>query len=509
MSVTLSQILKLPCLKDATVIGGKQVMDRPITSVSVLEYAQPTPLLDEFFEKNRFIGSEIALTCWYNIKDDVDAQCNVLKHLADYGEVAVILYYLGIVVKELDKRVIEVADSYGIALIIMPERKLNYRYSEVITAVMEAIIKDRTEQTHFSGDLLTQITKLPEHLRTMDTLLSMLRDRIHASFILTDQNNKLLNSVAYPQAALSDITQALDAQHYPPTWWRFQNRITAGKGPAMYLQIINTEGSPFPNEVIRQIIEVVQLFVNIWNPHHNQFISAEMIRTILRDEPIKMRRLGELFNIDVAALQEMWVLVPLGEDHDYDERRNELIRDLKENYRICIGDIYEKHIVAFTDGNCLGQRDTVAKKFHATGCQVFSIQHMHNTTEVRQAYLRIQETKEACRSIFPHKTIYTAEDATFAKNCLDCIENGQLSIEDHTLCLRPIKQDPENLRTLAALLLDCQGSISQAAQQLNLHVNSVKYRVQKLNALIGSDILTFPLNTFLAFAMGILRVLES
>jgi len=509
MSVYLSQLLDLPCLKDAKVLGGKSALDRPVTSVSVLEYAQPTALLDEFFEKNRFIGSEVALTCWYNIRSDVDAQCNILKDLANYGEVGVILYYLGIIVKKLDQRVIDMADAYGIALIVMPEGRLNYRYSEVITSVMEKIIKDRTEQSLFSGDLLNQVTKLPEHLRTMDTLLSMLRDRLHASFLLTDQNGKLLNSVAYPLAAEPNLVHAMETHRFPSLWWRCQSRITAGKGPSMYLHIIHIEGVELSEETLRQIVEVVQLFVNIWNPQHNQFISAEMIRTILRDEPIKMRRLGELFHIDVAALQEMWVLIP-GKKEESNEKYKEILTQiLKENYAICVCDTYEKQTVAFTDGKCLGLREEIAQGLNAFGCQVFSIQHTLTTTEVRQSYLRIQETHEACRSIFPCKSYYTAQDIAFAKSCLECIENGQLSIEKETLHLRPIEQDDESLRTLAVLLLDCQGSIARTAENLNLHINSVKYRVQKLNTLFGSEVTAFPLSGFLAFATAVLRVLRS
>jgi DNA-binding PucR family transcriptional regulator len=127
---------------------------------------------------------------------------------------------------------------------------------------------------------------------------------------------------------------------------------------------------------------------------------------------------------------------------------------------------------------------------------------------VRQAYLTIQETKQACRFIFPGKRYYTAQDIAFAKNCLLCIEKGQLSIEKHTKCLRPIEQDSESLKTLAVLLLDCQGTIAKTAQMLNLHTNSVKYRVQKLNSLFGSEVTAFPLNSFLAFAVGVMRVLE-
>nr|WP_319473758.1 PucR family transcriptional regulator [uncultured Sphaerochaeta sp.] len=509
MSVMLYQLLELPCLKDATVVAGHEALTRPVTSVSVLEYAEPTALLAEFFEKNRFIGSEIALTCWYNIRSDVEAQCNIIEALANYGEVAVILYYLGIIVQELDPRVLDVANANGIALIVMPKGNISYRYSEVIAPVMEAIIKDRTEQSLFSGDLLNQITRLPEHLRTMDTLLSMLRDRLHTSFILTDQNNTLLNAVAYPMAAEPILVKALDTHRFPPEWKKTKQRITASKGPAMFLYVITTDGTVLSQEVLRQIEEVVQLFVNIWNPQHNQFISEEMIRTILRDEPIKMRRLGELFHIDVAALQEMWVLIPENKGFAEERYRNRFAEVLKENYNICICDTYEKQIVAFTDGACLGERDAIAQDLTELEGTVFSIQHTLTTTEVRLSYLTIQETKEACHSIFPDKRLYTAQDIAFAKDCLQCIEQGQLSIESKLHCLRPTRQDTESLRTLAVLLLDCQGSIAKTAHKLNLHTNSVKYRVQKLNTLFGSEITAFPLNSFLAFALGVRRILES
>lgn len=34
----------------------------------------------------------------------------------------------------------------------------------------------------------------------------------------------------------------------------------------------------------------------------------ELIRAILQDEPIKMRRLSDVFHIEIASIQEMWVI---------------------------------------------------------------------------------------------------------------------------------------------------------------------------------------------------------
>lgn len=42
MSVTVADLLKLPSLRNAEVVAGKQGLNRIVTSVSVLEYAEPS-----------------------------------------------------------------------------------------------------------------------------------------------------------------------------------------------------------------------------------------------------------------------------------------------------------------------------------------------------------------------------------------------------------------------------------------------------------------------------------
>ena len=59
MSVTIAQVLQLPSMRRAKVIGGQGGLSQTVTSVSVLEYAQPTPLLEELFHTIEFRGSDI------------------------------------------------------------------------------------------------------------------------------------------------------------------------------------------------------------------------------------------------------------------------------------------------------------------------------------------------------------------------------------------------------------------------------------------------------------------
>ena len=41
---------------------------------------------------------------------------------------------------------------------------------------------------------------------------------------------------------------------------------------------------------------------------HDQVDLSELARAIIQDEPIKMRRLGGLYHINVEALSDMWII---------------------------------------------------------------------------------------------------------------------------------------------------------------------------------------------------------
>lgn len=44
---------------------------------------------------------------------------------------------------------------------------------------------------------------------------------------------------------------------------------------------------------------------------------SELVRAILRDEPLKMRRLADIFHVDVASIHSMWVLHSLRAQGDF------------------------------------------------------------------------------------------------------------------------------------------------------------------------------------------------
>ncbi len=163
MSVTVEDLLRLPSLRGAELVAGRGAGKKLVSSISVLEYADPNVLQAELFRNNEFFGSEIVITGFLNIPRDVEAQCANLRRLADAGEVGLILFYVGVFMPEVDPKLMALADEKDFALIVMPRGRMDLRYSDVICEVMEAIFQDQNNSTLLVSDILGRTALLPEH----------------------------------------------------------------------------------------------------------------------------------------------------------------------------------------------------------------------------------------------------------------------------------------------------------------------------------------------------------
>lgn len=74
MSLTVSQLMELPCLRRATVLAGRRSLDRIVTSVTVLEYSTPNDMQKKLFDSIDFWGSELIPIGFCNAADGVESK---------------------------------------------------------------------------------------------------------------------------------------------------------------------------------------------------------------------------------------------------------------------------------------------------------------------------------------------------------------------------------------------------------------------------------------------------
>ena len=319
MSVTVADLLKLPSLKPARVLAGAGGLFRTVAYVSVLEYANPQILEDDLFPGDTYSGSEIVITGFMNNPADQRLQCAVVRRLAEAGEVGLILYYVGVYVPAVPEEMKRIADEKDFVLIQMPEKRMDFRYGEAICEIMERIVRDRMVNPAFVNELLEQVSRLPRHQRTVDTMLKMLSERMMASFLLTDGSLRVLNEATWPHSLGKTLRDFLEAGNLPEPEGETDVcingsdyrlcRVSVKLDQSRRMELfIFREGEPLSRSAVEQAGDAVRLAANIWSTQHETVAVRELVRAILQDEPMKMRRLANIFRIDVAAIHSMVIL---------------------------------------------------------------------------------------------------------------------------------------------------------------------------------------------------------
>lgn len=506
MSITIADVMKLPSMRGAKVLGGAGGLARVVSSISVLEYAQTSAIQSELFDRVEFLGNELAITGFMNNPDDVELQCTNIRRMASIGEVGVILFYVGIVMKKVDRLLIDLANALNFPLICMPVGQMNQRYSEVICEVMELIYRDQMAGANLVSELLEQAAGLAPHQRTVDSMLRMLADRLHASVVLMDSSRRVLNEAAWPRSFNDAIKEQLTAAEFPaPGAWGYceavdvhiyRDGIQTRDRHAMDLLIFK-EGDALDVVLTRQAVEVVQLTVSIWSDKHDRIVIGELVRAILQDEPMKMRRLAEIFHVDVAAIHEMWIIQSDAEEAK--ARFKQALPALRECFAGFSGslimDVYGGRLLLFMSTPLSQQEaermteavmETVTPGLpDAALCRCSGLM---NTADVRAAYLSCKENLADVMKIYPARRAYTLGDLDFAHGCRSLIQSGEAALAECLRPLLPVQKDNEELdlaETLAVFLLDGESSVTMTSELLYLHKNTVKYRIRRISNLLG------------------------
>lgn len=160
MSVTVADVLQLPSLRLATVLGGHNGLNKIVSGISVLESVDPDDLNDSIFQRGEYAANELVITGFLNCIDDIDLQCANIQRLAEGGEVGIILFYVGAYLPSVDKRLIDLADQYDFVLIQMPTNNVKLRYGEVISDVTECMYCDRMKGESIVSEILARMAIL-------------------------------------------------------------------------------------------------------------------------------------------------------------------------------------------------------------------------------------------------------------------------------------------------------------------------------------------------------------
>lgn len=521
MSLKLRELLQLPSLKDAKVVAGRAGLERFVSSISVLEHTDTEAFEAELFNNNEFYGDEIVISGLISIKDNEEAQCSMVRKLRRAGEIGLILYYVGIYLPKVSQKMIDLADELDFTLIVMPENERTLRYSEVIYEVVEAIVRQEMNETQFSGKLLEQISMLPENQRSVDTMLKILADRTKTSIALADNSGQLVNAVTWPRSNTLDLGKNIQTIKnedivQEQQVWKTKRPILQNGIQTMSLYLMKEQTTLTENLAI-QMTEVVQVFMNLWGENYQEISPRELMKAIMNNESVKMRRLGKMFDIDVSAIQNMWLISV----KDL-QKNNEVLHFLKQMiapcFKVSLIDFYDDFIVVLMDkSRRQGEFESLAFEFSSEmeqqGLKISLVKcfGIMNTVEVQDTYMTVKNYLPTARKVYTSKNVFFYQEIEFVADCLEIVYSGESAIAEIFKQIKPLMQnennDDELLVTLAVFLLDAELSYRKAAEKLFLHRNTIKYRISKVSELLAFPVTKIPESYKVYQAVAVWRIL--
>lgn len=501
MKVTVRDCLKLAPFASAKVVAGSGHLDNQIKKVSVLEANNRADVAKFCSAKNQMV-----LTSFFGVKNDEDAQCSMIKELAKGGNSALVVFHVGEVVKYLSDKVIVAAENAGLPLITLPEGNawdmgdvigditgnlffgkqddfenslinntifhlLNFeKYSDFKQAARAAALSNDFQLILLSEDFNPVLSVETRHRTTIDEAIKLGKER---------EVGRELNIYT-----MIDVNGVL-------TYW---GPVTI-QDTKYFMFIVDNEDS-YTGAEITKLAEIIELAMGMWKYTPQRDVKAEFIKALRRGNTGLAYTLKSEASVDeddvLSVFYAKGVDTPASrkiiDEHikntglkvfsisEEEDSYGLILKDKsaapKDETKTPCGDLYNKL-----------KEDKGVNIFHATG--------IDGITGAGDAYRLINETWSFCKTVFPYKRVFTKYEMVLLNNCINIQLQGGYIKKNYDDLLEHFKTGNKGrqlLETLETFVLDAGMNSGKTAEFMDIHANTVQYRLKKINDILGVEI---------------------
>jgi purine catabolism regulator len=203
LGITVNEALEIGGLRKGEVIAGRDGLDNVIQHVSVIEVP------DAF---RWFRGYELWLTAFFNLKDNIQAQVQMIEEIWKRKSAGLVICYPDTYMRGISTDLVDKADSLKIPVILVPE---DVAYIDVISPLLEEILARETKKIRYAFSVHERLTNIvfdrgkAGNMKKVARELSLILDK---PVVLTDHRNNVVTSHSRnPKgAALGDPSSILD-----------------------------------------------------------------------------------------------------------------------------------------------------------------------------------------------------------------------------------------------------------------------------------------------------------
>ena len=266
-----------------------------------------------------------------------------------------------------------------------------------------------------------------------------------------------------------------------------------------YLLLVDNEDK-YSNEEINMLAEIIELSMGMWKYTPERDAKAEFIRALIRGNKSLAYSLREEAGVSGENILSVFFI------RDFDQQKvEEAYQEAEEKGDIRMIKVVEdsgsyglilkqtpsqeKNDVNYIE-ECIAlfdriKEDKKVRIFHVTG--VDGIEGAGDGLRL------INETSSFVENIFPYKRVFSKYELVLVSNCIYIqITGGQLK-KNYMDLMEPFRKEGSNkakqlLETLETFVLDAGMNSAKTSDFLEVHTNTVQYRLKKINEILAAEI---------------------
>ncbi len=497
MRVTVEDCLNLEAFKEAQVVAGEESLDNEVRTISVLDAESPKGLKDAGISP-----TEVLLTGFAGVPD-VDAQCELLRAVGEEGCAAVAVYPRG-AKRKVSDRLIRVAESMELPLIVMEK---GTGYSAAITDVMDRVLYGDNFRNSLISNTIFHLLNFDKHSNFQSAVREAAINNDFQLILLSEDFNPVLTIETRHQATIQDAIRLGREQDVDGDSRVYRlidvNGVLTYWGPVnigsekYYMFIVDNEDSYTAGEITK-LAEIIRLAMGMWKYTPERDARSEFIRALIRGNKSLAYTLQEEAKIDGDDI--LCAFFSKGIDKDVEsqmfsdfEKKTDLeilkITENDETYGMILN-MGDEETGPAQQSDCVTlfnklKENKKARIFHVTG--------VGGIEGAGDAYKLINESWTFVQNVFPYKRVFTKYELTLVSNCINIQIQGGFVKKNYVELLEPFKEAGEHkgkqlLDTLETFVLDAGMNSSKTAEFMDIHANTVQYRLKKINEMLGVEI---------------------
>lgn len=365
---------------------------------------------------------------------------------------------------------------------------LNFeKHSSFQSAAREAAINNNFQIVLFSQDFNTVFSVETQHRATIE-------DAIRHGIEKDVDKNQINTRV--------DVNGVL-------TYWG----PVSINGIRHYLMLVDNEDS-YSQEEIAKLAEIIELAMGMWKYSPERDLTAEFIKALRRGNKSLAYSLKSESEFSEEQIEGIYAIPEVDKDCGL-----KILANFEKEYeihslKIAEGDEICGVLLSSKDTKQVGEEEwkKLAKQLAGAGAKkTFYFSGIDGIEDAGSAFQIINETEPFIQLIFPQKHSFSKYELALASDCVNISLKGGQVKKNYLDLLKPLKSAGETkskqlLETLEAFVLDAGLNTAKTSRLMDIHTNTVQYRLKRIKEILGVDITGNTIVPGLMMALAVSRI---